>query len=174
MTTVQSKDHRRTCAHNRVVWRTSEFIGIVFYLLAWLLQRYFPLRAFPSINTEIRSSIVLSLLGYILLAAGAGVIVWVHKEMKRHQQPTEPGLPTTKLLQSGPFRWSRNPTYSAIVVLFVPGSGILLRNLWIWYLWWPLSPLAFYWVMIRDEEDYLSDQFGAEWTKYCQKTRRWI
>lgn len=154
-----------SCAHQRVLHKTSEFIVIVFYILAWILQRYVPL--------EMKISGYVRVVGCLWSLGGAGLIRWVHVEMDRHSQRHEPGFPTTKLIQSGPFRWSRNPTYTAFVFFIIPGSGFLLQNMWILWLW-PLSGIAFYYIMIREEEDYLNQRFGAQWRNYCQKTRRWI
>ena len=34
--------------------------------------------------------------------------------------------------------------------------------------------LAFWYILIRDEEEYLQIKFLEEWVEYCQTTRRWI
>ena len=157
----------RRAAHKASILKTSEFIGIVLFLLASLLQRLFPLKLFvveESIYTPF---------GALLIIVGIAILRWTHSELNKYNQPHFPGIPTTRLVQSGPFRFSRNPTYADVVLLFVPGTGLLLRNPWIFVLL-PATICAFYVIMIEEEEIYLKEQFPGEWEGYCARTRRWI
>ena len=78
----------------------------------------------------------------------------------------EPGKPTTRLITTGPFRYS-------IVLLFQPGLALVLGNIWMVFLL-PLSFLLFWYVLIREEEDYLQQKFKENWKGYCKSARRWI
>lgn len=156
----------RPSAHVRSFFKTSEFLGIVLLVFAVTLQYFYPLHVFTNAPW-------LRWVGCILLFCGFFILQWTHFELKKHEQPRAPGLPTTKLLQSGPFRWSRNPIYAAIVVLLAPGIGSLIQNPWV-FLLLPSISFAFYVVMIREEEAYLKEQFRGEWEAYCTRTRRWI
>lgn len=79
---------------------------------------------------------------------------------------------TTSLIQSGPFRWSRNPIYIVDVI-------VLLAWL-IWMAEW--ANLIFIGVFIylvqtgqiHREEQSLKKQFGSEYETYCQRVSRWI
>ena len=152
-------------AHAPRLYKTSEFIGIVLLISSLTLQRLFP--------WSLSRSPLWNWIGISLLVAGLVIIRLVHRELNRFSQPHFPGIPTTKLVQSGPFRWSRNPTYAAIVMLIIPGSGLLLRNLWVFALM-PPTILAFYLSQIKDEEIYLKRVFGEEWEHYCERTPRWL
>jgi len=109
----------------------------------------------------------------LLLLAGVAVLKWTHRELARYNQPHEPGIPTTRLIQTGPFNYSRNPTYLAIAGLIVPAVALLWRNPWALLLL-PIHMGAVHYQLIRGEEAYLRHKFPHEWRQYCQKTRRWI
>jgi protein-S-isoprenylcysteine O-methyltransferase Ste14 len=58
---------------------------------------------------------------------------------------------------------SRNPTYAAINFLIVPALGLCSVIYGSFLL--PANMIAFYFVLIRDEESYLQT-FGSEWDRY--------
>jgi protein-S-isoprenylcysteine O-methyltransferase Ste14 len=154
-----------TSAHAAVFYKTSEFLGILHFLSAWILQRWIPY------TFEQRP--ILRVAGALILLAGIVLLRLVHAELNRYSQPHAPGVPTTRLIDSGPFRYSRNPTYAAIGFLVVPALALLLCNLWIIFLL-PANMIAVYFVLIRDEELFLQTKFGSEWDRYFSTTRRWI
>ena len=92
--------------------------------------------------------------------------------LRRTGQSEIPWTPTTEIVQSGPFRYSRNPMYLQMV-LFCAGFAILLFNPWILLLT-PLVAWGLYQFAIRPEEAYLEAKFGAEYLAYKQRVRRWI
>jgi protein-S-isoprenylcysteine O-methyltransferase Ste14 len=156
---------QHTSAHAAVFYKTSEFLGILLLLSAWIVQRWKPYTLEQ--RTEFRVA------GALILLVGIVLLRLVHAELDRYSQPHAPGAPTTRLINTGPFRYSRNPTYAAISFLVVPALGLLLRNLWIIFLL-PAHMIAVYFVLIRDEESYLQTKFGSEWDRYFSTTRRWI
>jgi protein-S-isoprenylcysteine O-methyltransferase Ste14 len=83
-----------------------------------------------------------------------------------------PTLPTTALVVTGPYRWSRNPLYLAMILVYV-GLGIAALSLWALLLAVPLVLLLNYGVIIR-EEAYLERKFGADYRAYRERVRRWI
>jgi hypothetical protein len=50
-------------------------------------------------------------LGIILVTLGASIVVAARRELAFYNQPTDPGLPTKKIVTSGVFSVSRNPLY---------------------------------------------------------------
>ncbi len=80
--------------------------------------------------------------------------------------------PTTSLITDGPFRFSRNPTYLALGLLYI-GIGIALDCLWIIGMLIPLLAVMHYGV-IRREERYLERKFGDEYLRYRASVRRWL
>ena len=91
-----------------------------------------------------------------------------------HRAGTSPLLdrPTTTLVTSGPYRFSRNPIYIGYTLLYL-GISFWANSLW------PVVLLPFVlWVMnravIAREEAYLQGRFGDAYSSYCQQVRRWL
>ncbi|HEX6150796.1 isoprenylcysteine carboxylmethyltransferase family protein [Nocardioides sp.] len=92
--------------------------------------------------------------------------------MASHRTAILPGEATTRVLRSGPFRFSRNPLYVGLVVLDV-GLALLAHSFWA-LAFVPIGVLAVWWGAIRPEERYLSTKFGAEYEAYRSEVRRWL
>jgi protein-S-isoprenylcysteine O-methyltransferase Ste14 len=155
-------------AHEAVFYQTSEFLGIIHLTFAWSIQRLIPLRTFDPFSTFGRQVV-----GSLLIGVGAVVLRFVQTELAKNNQPRQPGLPTTSIVTSGVFGYSRHPTYAAILLLITPGLGLVLGNPWTIGTM-PFSAIAFYYVMVRPEEAYLCSKFPDEYKRYCSETRRWI
>lgn len=162
---------RGSAAHPRRIVKTSEFIGAVLILLSLGLQQLAPMHT-PHI---LASCLFYRPSGFVLVCSSALVLRGIHAELAKYKQPHEPGKATTRLVITGPFQYSRNPTYASIVFLLQPGLAICFDNTWM-NLLIPVSMLAFWYtgILIRDEEEYLGNKFREEWVDYCQTTRRWI
>ncbi len=80
--------------------------------------------------------------------------------------------PSTAIITTGPFRYSRNPAYVALTLLCV-GLGVLLDNPWILVLLLPAVLLVHFGV-VRREERYLERRFGEEYRRYKASVRRWL
>lgn len=94
------------------------------------------------------------------------------RQFKVAGTPVPGNKPTTAIVQSGPYRVSRNPIYLAFSIL-VLGIACWLNSLWL------LGTLAaavslMSLVVIPREESYLERQFNAEYRKYKAKVRRWL
>ena len=83
-----------------------------------------------------------------------------------------PEMATTKLVLRGPFRFTRNPMYLGLVLLYA-AFGLPWACLWTLV----LAPVLV-WVMtayaVRREERYLEAKFGDAYRAYCARVRRWI
>jgi protein-S-isoprenylcysteine O-methyltransferase Ste14 len=77
-----------------------------------------------------------------------------------------------KLVNSGPFRFTRNPMYLSLVIVTL---GIAF-----WVGAWPmfLAPIATFatanWAHIPFEEANMRCEFGAEFAAYARRVRRWL
>jgi len=80
--------------------------------------------------------------------------------------------PTTALVTEGPFRYSRNPIYLALTLLYV-GVALLINALWILLLVVPAVLVLRYGVIAR-EEAYLTRKFGEAYRQYMAQVRRWL
>jgi len=83
-----------------------------------------------------------------------------------------PATPASELFQKGPYKFSRNPIYLAMVV-FGAGFGIATSNVWI-IVTTAIVGLIFHFFVILPEERYLARRFGAEYDAYRSRVRRWI
>ncbi len=157
---------KRDSAHKRN-WVIGEVMFGVPFLLGILLHFLFPL-PFPQGFLDLVSPVV----GIGLIAAGLVVIIATRREFARHQQPTAPGQPTTKLIQTGVFAFSRNPLYLGALCVFL-GMALVLKMPWGLAAVLVSLVLSVY-VLILPEERYLTAKFGEEYTEYAAKVRRWL
>jgi protein-S-isoprenylcysteine O-methyltransferase Ste14 len=112
------------------------------------------------------------LTGLILVVASlclASIAVFQFFRAKTHLEPWQP---TRFVIQSGIFRYSRNPIYLAFCIATL-GSGMMLNN------WWGLAaviPLVYLLqqLVIRREETYLEQKFGDSYLAYKHRVRRWL
>ena len=111
--------------------------------------------------------------------AGAVLVVafvlwngWTLSVMASHRTAVLPGGATNVLLQSGPFRLSRNPLYVGLVALDA-GLALLAGSVWA-LAFVPVGIAALVWGAIRPEERYLAGKFGAEYEAYRARARRWL
>lgn len=86
--------------------------------------------------------------------------------------PVPGNQPTTAIVESGPYRFTRNPIYLAFSV-FALAIACWRNSLWL------LGTLAaavsvMNFVVIRREERYLERRFGDVYLRYKSKVRRWI
>ena len=80
--------------------------------------------------------------------------------------------PTTALVDTGVFRWSRNPVYFSMMLLTL-GIALLVNSLPMLVLSLPAGSLLCLWV-IRPEESYLERKFGETYLAYKANVRRWV
>jgi protein-S-isoprenylcysteine O-methyltransferase Ste14 len=81
-------------------------------------------------------------------------------------------LPATALVAGGPYRFSRNPIYVAMILL-VLGIGMMADSVWIVGLAIPFALVLRYGVIAR-EERYLEAKFRDSYRAYRARVRRWI
>ena len=80
--------------------------------------------------------------------------------------------PVRVLVTTGIHGWSRNPIYIGMCLLYA-GLGLAARSPWVLILALPLLILLRYGVVAR-EEAYLERRFGAAYTDYKARVRRWL
>jgi len=96
----------------------------------------------------------------------AAIIMW------RAGTPLRPTLPVTALVTGGPFRFTRNPLYLSMTILY---AGITLQFDALWPLFTLPPALAIvHWKIILREEKYLEAKFGDAYRAYKARVRRWI
>lgn len=128
----------------------------------FLLDRFLPVAALAG---QPLAGAALAVLGVILMALGI-------REFKRVKTEYLPYKPTTRIISSGPFRFTRNPLYLAMAFIYA-GLAIGLGSIWALVLFIPVLATIRYGVIAR-EEQYLERKFGAEYLGYKNGVRRWI
>ena len=98
-----------------------------------------------------------------------GWTLWV---MASHRTAILPGAATVLILQSGPFRLSRNPLYIGLIALDV-ALALMAHSFW-GLVSVPIGVAALRWGAIGPEERYLSGKFGSEYDAYRSRVRRWL
>ena len=141
----------------------------VFALTAWAgigigLERLLPLRFLPAIAE--------SFIAKPILFAGILLTAWSMFEFQRHGTSLAHDTPTTALVTSGPFRFSRNPTYVGFVLLML-GFSLSFRSLWALLLIAPVI-FAIQRFTVSREEAYLEQEFGEDYESYKTSVRRWL
>jgi protein-S-isoprenylcysteine O-methyltransferase Ste14 len=110
--------------------------------------------------------------GAALIIVGAALVVLARREFAKHSQPTDPGLPTSKVVTTGVFSVSRNPLYLGGVCILV-GIGLAVNLPWVLVLLLP-ALVACHYVLIAPEERYLAAKFGEEYLVYAASVHRWL
>jgi len=139
-------------------------IYAIFFGLGFLLERQFPLGLPDGLAWN---WIGKGLVGIALLIAASGVLT-----MKRAKTHIDIYKPATAIVSSGPFRFSRNPLYLSMTMLYV---GIALTKLLLWpILTLPVALYVMHTGVISREERYLAGKFGDEYLQYKARVRRWL
>ncbi len=110
----------------------------------------------------------------MILLFGLAVLIAAlsFREFARAKTSVRPDRGASALIRTGPFQYSRNPLYVAVVSLIL-GFGVWLNSLWIWLMVVPLVLVMNRAVILR-EEGYLEQKFGRDYVDYKKSVRRWL
>ncbi len=111
-------------------------------------------------------------LGWSLLGGGAVLNGWFLRTIRKAEVPIRTDKPVPRLTTGGPFRYSRNPSYLALAMIYA-GIASLRNSLWAMLLLPPVVAVMQREVIGR-EERYLERAFGEEYLAYKGKVRRWV
>jgi len=110
--------------------------------------------------------------GVIGTLAAVALFVYAVGTFRAAGTPVPGNRPTTTIVRTGPYRFSRNPIYLAFSLLQ------LAIAVWVNSLWLALTLLAAVAVMsvvvIPREERYLAARFPSEYSPYKASVRRWF
>lgn len=112
------------------------------------------------------------IIGIVFVVIAGFVIFAAFRAFSRAKTNVEPWKPTTAIVASGVYRFSRNPIYLAMILLYT-GAGLLLDSLWVLLFAVPVLFLINFGVILR-EEKYLTAKFGGEYLDYQKRVRRWL
>jgi protein-S-isoprenylcysteine O-methyltransferase Ste14 len=137
---------------------------LIALLAALALQRFIPLAQLwqAPVNR----------LGLLPLAGGLALVSSGVRSFRRRGTPLVPLRPSTTLVTTGVYRFTRNPMYLGLALIQL-GCAWLLGSLGAFV---PLPLLV--WILqsgyIDAEERFLEQLFGAEYQRYKSDVRRWI
>jgi protein-S-isoprenylcysteine O-methyltransferase Ste14 len=115
---------------------------------------------------------VARIIGWPLVGGGVALAGWSFRTMRAAETTIRPDKPVSKLIQDGPFRYSRNPLYLSDAMLYA-GIAVLRNSLWA-ILLLPLGVYVIQREVIGREERYLERTFGEEYLDYKARVRRWV
>lgn len=111
-------------------------------------------------------------LGFLFFVMGSLLNIWADQLLKKEKTTVKPFEKPAVLVQTGPFKISRNPMYLGMVLLLL-GAGFILGSLTS-FIGVLLFVAAMEILFIPKEEKILLEQFGKEYLAYKKKMRRWI
>ena len=139
-------------------------IYVGFLVVGLTLDHFWPVGFLP-VSWRIPILILLIAAGAILAGFGLG-------EFGRVGTEISPYKPTTALATGGIYRYTRNPLYVALTLIYL-GIALAMNGLWQLLLIVPLLVVMRYGVIAR-EERYLETKFGDAYREYRTRVRRWI
>lgn len=112
------------------------------------------------------------ILGVVLMTPAVALALWCVWLFRRADTAVEPWQPSTALVTGGPYGFSRNPIYLALVVAFA-GLACAIDSLWLVAML-PLLVLVLDRGVIAREEPYLERRFGESYRAYRKRVRCWL
>ena len=102
--------------------------------------------------------------------AGSALVGWAFRTLKKSGATGKFEGPVAVLSVEGPYRWSRNPVYVGMSLMYLGASigsaGALAM--------FPVLLAAMSWGVVFREERFLSKKFGETYELYRRRVPRWI
>lgn len=143
------------------------FVFVAAFLIGMALDRWVMELRFGDASRP-----VLVPAGWLLIALGLGVMLWAIWTFTRARTSVLPFRRATAMVTSGPYRFSRNPMYVGLTLLYL-GLSLLTGMAWPLVML-PLALWALTVLVIRREERYLAAEFGVEYAAYRERVHRWL
>jgi protein-S-isoprenylcysteine O-methyltransferase Ste14 len=110
--------------------------------------------------------------GVLLIAISLGILAAAMISFRRARTSPIPVKPTTAIVETGPYRFTRNPMYVGLAALYL-GVTLWVDSLWP-LLFLPIALFAIQRFVIAREERYLEAKFGDQYRGYRARVRRWL
>ena len=150
-------DSPQVIAPPPLIYLSGFTVGIVLHLLK-------PLPFLPK-------NLVLPL-GVVLIVISIMLVITAMREFIKAKTNIDVRKPTTSIVSTGPYQFTRNPIYLSMTLL-VLGIAVWVNTLWI-LITLVLVLLIMQFGVIAREEAYLVKKFGGEYLQYKTKVRRWM
>lgn len=139
-------------------------IFLVVIMAAYSVHYFFPV--------GLGGSSAFKYIGILVVVFGGVVLFFASKYFKHAETNIEPWKPTSKIISTGIYGYSRNPIYLAFCLVQI-GLAVFLNSFWI-LISFIVSAVLVYYVAIKKEETYLEIKFGKDYIHYKNKVRRWL
>jgi protein-S-isoprenylcysteine O-methyltransferase Ste14 len=132
--------------------------------LGLLVHFFWPVQLLPaSSNVPI---------GALLVVAAVALFISSVRTFRKAGTPVPGNRPTTIIVRTGPYGFSRNPIYLAFT-LFQVGLAAWVNSLGLLVTLFPALALMML-VVVPREERYLEARFPSEYLRYKREVRRWL
>jgi len=143
------------------------WVFILVYLAGVTVQRFLPIVIRPP---EI--AWVIRVAGFVFVAVGIGIAFSALGIFRKTKTTTVPHETPSTLVISGPYRFTRNPMYVGLTLIYL---GVAAMRYEIWpAIVLPLLLAYLNFLVIPVEEKNLRGVFGAEYQKYGERVGRWL
>jgi protein-S-isoprenylcysteine O-methyltransferase Ste14 len=110
--------------------------------------------------------------GWAVIVIGASIVASGLVTFRFAHTAIMPIRPASRIVRRGPYRFTRNPMYLGMAILY---TGLtLLFDTVVPLLLLPLAIVAMRILVIDREERYLTDAFGEDYRQYQREVRRWL
>ena len=134
---------------------------IAAFALDWLMPLPFVPAAVPA-----------GWLGGAACVAALALFAWAIATIMRAGSNVPTNRPTISIVDTGPYRFTRNPIYLGMMLALV-GLAIAFDSAWLLVTLVPFALVIRYGVVAR-EEAYLERRFGEVYRRYRAHVRRWL
>jgi protein-S-isoprenylcysteine O-methyltransferase Ste14 len=110
--------------------------------------------------------------GLVFVGLGFALVLLSVRRFRLAGTPVPPDQPVTALVTEGPYRFTRNPIYIGLILIYF-GLSIVLTSIWMLVLLIPVLIILQRGVVER-EEVYLERTFGDAYRKYKERVPRWL
>ncbi len=76
------------------------------------------------------------------------------------------------IVDTGPYRFTRNPMYTGMTVAYL-GGILILDSFWTLVML-PVALAILYFFVVKREERYLLAEFGDAYEAYRKRVKRWV
>ena len=111
-------------------------------------------------------------IGLLLVVTSAPIAISEVREYSKAKTTFFFSEPSSALITIGPYRFSRNPGYVSLTMLYA-AIGFFVNSLWVLLMVVPAVTVVHFGV-IKREERYLEARFGDEYREYKETVRRWV
>ena len=139
------------------------FICVILFIifLAFVSDKLLGLHAWPPSPTH-------RILGILLIVAGTWLWLWSVLTFIKSRGTPVPLSPPPKLVDTGPYAYSRNPMLSGVFLMLF-GIGFLLQSLSLVIIYTPLFMVIAFLEFKIIEEPELEKRLGTPYVKYKKK-----